>query len=178
IRVSRGVRGFRFRTVDTGREHLSIQRAVGRPPRAALLVSLVSRGAPCAGYQSGELEIWVRHQGVEEAAGDPHATHPPVHRPEHSLWRFRLAAPAGAPLPAWSVLPSLFQSGGGGLAELFAARLGVQNPFFVSSGRAALAILFKALRRGSSRREVVIPAYTCFSVPSAVARARLTLRLC
>ena len=92
--------------------------------------------------------------------------------------RFRLVAPAGAPLPAWSVLPSLFQSGGGGLAELFAARLGVQNPFFVSSGRAALAILFKALRRGSSRREVVIPAYTCFSVPSAVARAGLTIRLC
>ena len=92
--------------------------------------------------------------------------------------RFRLVAPAGAPLPAWSVLPSVFQSGGGGLAELFAARLGVQNPFFVSSGRAALAVLFKALRRGSSRREVVIPAYTCFSVPSAVARAGLTIRLC
>jgi dTDP-4-amino-4,6-dideoxygalactose transaminase len=94
------------------------------------------------------------------------------------LSRFRLVAPAGAPLPAWSVLPSVFQSGGGGLAELFAARLGVQNPFFVSSGRAALAVLFKALRRGSSRREVVIPAYTCFSVPSAVARAGLTIRLC
>ena len=92
--------------------------------------------------------------------------------------RFRLVAPAGAPLPAWSVLPSVFQSGGGGLAELFATRLGVQNPFFVSSGRAALAILFKALRRGSNRREVVIPAYTCFSVPSAVARAGLTIRLC
>ena len=92
--------------------------------------------------------------------------------------RFRLVAPAGAPLPAWSVLPSVFQSGGGGLAELFAARLGVQNPFFVSSGRAALAVLFKALRRGSNRREVVIPAYTCFSVPSAVARAGLTIRLC
>ena len=92
--------------------------------------------------------------------------------------RFRLVAPAGAPLPAWSVLPSVFQSGGGGLAELFAARLGVQNPFFVSSGRAALAVLFKALRPGSNRREVVIPAYTCFSVPSAVARAGLTIRLC
>ena len=94
--------------------------------------------------------------------------------------RFRLVAPAGAPLPARSVLPSVFLSGGSdrSLAESLAARLGVQNPFFVSSGRAALAILFKALRRGSSRREVVIPAYTCFSVPSAVARAGLTIRLC
>jgi perosamine synthetase len=94
--------------------------------------------------------------------------------------RFRLVAPAGAPLPARSVLPSAFRSGegDGGLAELLAERLGVQNPFFVSSGRAALALLFKALRRGSNRREVVIPAYTCFSVPSAVARAGLTIRLC
>src|SRR5262249_61475864 len=98
IRVSRGVRGFRFRTVDAGREHISIQRAVGRPPRAALLVSLVSRGAPCAGYQSGELEIWARHQGVEEAAGDPHATHLPVYRQAHSLSGFRLLAPAGGAL--------------------------------------------------------------------------------
>ena len=94
--------------------------------------------------------------------------------------RFRLVAPAGAPLPARSVLPSVFRSGGDGhgLAELLRERLGVQNPFFVSSGRAALAILLKALRQGSDRREVVVPAYTCFSVPSAVARAGLTIRLC
>jgi dTDP-4-amino-4,6-dideoxygalactose transaminase len=49
---------------------------------------------------------------------------------------------------------------------------------FVSSGRAALTILLTVLQEGSDRREVVIPAYTCFSVPSAVARAGLTIRLC
>jgi perosamine synthetase len=96
------------------------------------------------------------------------------------LSRFRRVAPAGAPLPARSVLPSVFRSVGDdrGLAELLAARLGVRNPCFVSSGRAALAILLKALRQGSDRRVVVIPAYTCFSVPSAVARAGLTIKLC
>jgi dTDP-4-amino-4,6-dideoxygalactose transaminase len=49
---------------------------------------------------------------------------------------------------------------------------------FVSSGRAALTLLLRVLREGSNRREVVIPAYTCFSVPSAVVRAGLTIRLC
>jgi dTDP-4-amino-4,6-dideoxygalactose transaminase len=56
--------------------------------------------------------------------------------------------------------------------------LGVRSAVFVSSGRAALAVVLEALRQGSPRREVVVPAYTCFSVPSAVARAGLTLRLC
>src|SRR4029077_3784186 len=59
-----------------------------------------------------------------------------------------------------------------------AEHLGVANPVFVSSGRAALAILLKELCRHSDRREVVIPAYTCFSVPSAIARSGLTIRLC
>ncbi len=94
--------------------------------------------------------------------------------------RFRLVAPAGAPLPARTALSSVLQSSGDdrGLAKLLADRLGIPNPFFVSSGRAALAILLRALQQGSDRREVVIPAYTCFSVPSAVARAGLVIRLC
>ena len=94
--------------------------------------------------------------------------------------RFRLVSPAGAPLPVRSVLPAVFPTSGErpALAELVGARLGVQNPFFISSGRAALTILLRALQQGSDRREVVTPAYTCFSVPSAVARAGLTIRLC
>lgn len=54
----------------------------------------------------------------------------------------------------------------------------MQNLFFVSSGRAAFTVLLKVLQQCSDRREVVIPAYTCFSVPSAVARAGLVIRLC
>jgi dTDP-4-amino-4,6-dideoxygalactose transaminase len=34
------------------------------------------------------------------------------------------------------------------------------------------------MQRQSTRCEVVIPAYTCFSVPSAIVRAGLTIRLC
>jgi len=89
--------------------------------------------------------------------------------------RFRLVAPAGAPLPAQSVLPSIFRSGGDdrGLEDFLVARLGVQNLFFVSSGRAALAILFKALRRGTKRREVVIPAGTLDTMPDLRPQANI-----
>jgi len=93
---------------------------------------------------------------------------------------FRLVAPAGAPLPARTVLPSVLRGSGNhrGLAELAGERLRIQNLFFISSGRAAFTVLLKALQQCSERREVVIPAYTCFSVPSAVARTGLVIRLC
>src|SRR5437667_7490298 len=93
---------------------------------------------------------------------------------------FRLVSPAGAPLPVRTVLASALRSSGDhrGLAELLGERLGIQNLFFISSGRAALTVLLKALQQCSDRREVVVPAYTCFSVPSAVARAGLLIRLC
>jgi len=94
--------------------------------------------------------------------------------------RFRLVAPAGAPLPIRTALPSVLPNAGDdrGLVKLLGKHLDGQSPFFVSSGRAALAILLRALQQGSDRREVVLPAYTCFSVPSAVARAGLVIRLC
>src|SRR2546422_11757285 len=94
--------------------------------------------------------------------------------------RFRLVAPAGAPLPVRTALPSALPSSGvdRGLVKLLGERLGIRSAFFVSSGRAALAILLRTLQQGVDRREVVIPAYTCFSVPSAVARAGFVIRLC
>jgi perosamine synthetase len=92
---------------------------------------------------------------------------------------FRLVAPAGAPVPVRSVLPAFMEGSGErhGLSHL-QDRLGIRHLFLVSSGRAALTVLLEAMQADSERREVVIPAYTCFSVPSAVARAGLTIRLC
>jgi dTDP-4-amino-4,6-dideoxygalactose transaminase len=91
---------------------------------------------------------------------------------------FRLVPPAGAPLPARAVLPALLERRGARGAEPLPGIPGTRSALFLSSGRAALTVLLQALRRRSRRREVVIPAYTCFSVPSAVARAGLTIRLC
>ena len=60
---------------------------------------------------------------------------------------------------------------------------GVSHAFLVSSGTAALTITLMALkaracRKGVRRNDVVIPAYTCFSVPAAVVKAGLRPVLC
>ena len=56
---------------------------------------------------------------------------------------------------------------------------GVKHCFLVSSGKAALTLILLALKELSpDRDEVLIPAFTCFSVPSSVVRAGLRIRLC
>jgi perosamine synthetase len=54
----------------------------------------------------------------------------------------------------------------------------VRHVFCVSSGKAALMLILSALRDVSGRRQVIIPAYTCFSVPSAIVKAGLEIVLC
>ena len=55
----------------------------------------------------------------------------------------------------------------------------VKHCFFVSSGKAALTIILKALHElHPERDEVLIPAFICYSVPSAITRAGLKVKLC
>lgn len=56
--------------------------------------------------------------------------------------------------------------------------LGVAHVFLVSSGTAALTLTLTALTSLSEGSEVVLPAYTCFSVPAAVVHAGLDPILC
>ncbi len=55
---------------------------------------------------------------------------------------------------------------------------GAEHVFLVSSGRAALALILSGLRSLSGRKKVILPAYTCYSVPSAVVKAGLDIVLC
>ncbi len=57
---------------------------------------------------------------------------------------------------------------------------GVKHCFLLSTGRAALYLLLKSIKElyGEDRNEVVIPSYTCYSVPSSVAKAGLKIRIC
>ena len=55
---------------------------------------------------------------------------------------------------------------------------GVEYPILVSSGKAALFLILTALNRMNGKRKVIIPAYTCYSVPSAIRMAGLEIVLC
>ena len=56
---------------------------------------------------------------------------------------------------------------------------GVKHCFLVSSGKAALTMILKALHDlHPERNEVIIPAFCCYSVPSAIVRAGLKVKLC
>jgi len=51
--------------------------------------------------------------------------------------------------------------------------------FFVNSGRSAQTLILEALKElaSSDKNEVVIPAYTCYSVPASIVRAGLKIRI-
>ena len=55
---------------------------------------------------------------------------------------------------------------------------GTDHVFFVSSGKAALYLILLALKSIRNRTKVIIPAYTCYSVPSAVSKAGLKIVPC
>jgi perosamine synthetase len=63
----------------------------------------------------------------------------------------------------------------GELEEFF----GVEHCFLTSSGKAALTVILEALKElRPDRDRVLIPAFTCYSVPSAIVRAGLEVSLC
>jgi dTDP-4-amino-4,6-dideoxygalactose transaminase len=75
----------------------------------------------------------------------------------------------------------VFDSGDalGGLRTALAARIGIKHCHPTCTGRAALTILLRAMRRLAplERDEVIVPSYTCFSVPASVVRAGLKPRV-
>jgi dTDP-4-amino-4,6-dideoxygalactose transaminase len=67
------------------------------------------------------------------------------------------------------------------LKESLRTAAGLEHAWLMSTGRAAMSVALEAMKRTASdprRVEVLIPGYTCYSVPAAVERAGLTPRLC
>lgn len=66
------------------------------------------------------------------------------------------------------------------LRDAFCERYDVRHAYLLSSGRAATYLLLRMLARmaGPARNEVIVPAYTCYSVAATVVRAGLRVRVC
>lgn len=99
---------------------------------------------------------------------------------------FRALPPVGASIPPSSILGGLWDSirgkadcGHDTLPHRLTEMTGLQHWVFTNSGRAALSSVLMALHaRRPECDEVIIPAYTSYSVPAAVVRAGLKIRLC
>lgn len=97
----------------------------------------------------------------------------------------RHIAPAGTPIGLTTLvgvgLDHLSgRDAGDALAAAIQARYGVAHCLTLSSGRAALALIFRTLARlrGDPRRdEIIVPGYTCYSVAAAAVLAGLRLRI-
>jgi perosamine synthetase len=97
---------------------------------------------------------------------------------------FRYVAPAGAPIGARHLVrwAGAMTEGGdacGRLAAAVAAQVGIRHAWTTCTGRAGLTVLMRALRRigRPEADEVIVPAYTCYSVPASIVRAGLRPRL-
>ena len=86
-------------------------------------------------------------------------------------------APAGTPIGLRALARCLWRGvrtpSEGEFVAAIAAYLKVEHAFCISQGRAALSLSLELLAENSGKRRVVVPAYTCYSVPAAVAKAGL-----
>jgi len=97
---------------------------------------------------------------------------------------FRLVSPAGTPTRLTDLTRMVGSRLGSGDSSLqFEQKLkqvtGAEHCFLFGSGRTALTTLLTSVVADSDpiQDEVIIPAYTCFSVPAAIIRAGLKIRL-
>ena len=98
--------------------------------------------------------------------------------------RFRFIAPAGTPIPAgvlaaWAGRIVSRRPQVAALSAMVCRTFGLRACLPVHTGRAALVLVLRALARlgPSSRNEVVIPSYTCYTGIAAVLAAGLEPRI-
>ncbi len=93
-------------------------------------------------------------------------------------------APSGTPIAVrdlltWLIAQPRAKKILGEFQSAFCNRNQQGHCFFVSSGRAAMYLLFRALRKlaDPGKTHVIVPSYTCYSVPAAAIRAGLRVRV-
>lgn len=93
-----------------------------------------------------------------------------------------MLAPAGTPITLRDVLTAEYhllfdRQTSLRLDEQLAAWSGSRFRFTLNSGRAALYLVLAAVAKLTGKSEIIVPGYTCFSVPSAIRQAGLRARL-
>src|SRR5262245_1396512 len=166
---------------------------MGRCGGAAALVSHILEWQVARPECFGDGAVRARGASLEQVAAGGHEGHRSPHQQAHKLvggkgplvMRVgRTLPPAAAPIGLRQIV-SGFRSIllGRKALDRFRSELkeyfGVKYCFLVCSGRAAFTLILLALEELSpGRKDVIIPAFTCYSVPSSVVRARLKMRLC
>lgn len=95
-------------------------------------------------------------------------------------------APAGTPIDIkditfWLSQLSSKQQYPEAMREAVCDKFGVKHCLLMSSGRAAMSLLIPALARLANkpkRNEIIVPGYTCYSVPASIIRAGFKVRIC
>ena len=96
---------------------------------------------------------------------------------------FNQLPPAGTPITGSELFRIAKASLSGSADDIFEraikAHTAACSCFLLSSGRASLAIALQALAQlyDGKKNEVVIPAYTCFTVPASAAKSHLKMRI-
>ena len=98
--------------------------------------------------------------------------------------RFRTLSPAGTPIP-WRYFFYLISGFLQPQKELqkfrkkICEKFGVKHCFLMNTGRSAMTLILQSLFEidGRRRDEIIIPSYTCYSVPASVIKAGLKLRI-
>jgi dTDP-4-amino-4,6-dideoxygalactose transaminase len=97
----------------------------------------------------------------------------------------RHIAPGGTPISLNDITKWIYNTVAaddilGDFKQEICSNFGVKHCFFLSTGRAAMCVLLQSLSQlnEKEKNEVVIPSYTCYSVPSSVAKAGLKIRIC
>jgi dTDP-4-amino-4,6-dideoxygalactose transaminase len=96
---------------------------------------------------------------------------------------FYLLPPTGTPITLsdiYRIIVTRISRGteSGILEDQVKRSTGAEYCFLINSGRAALTILLESLHKEEKEKsEVIMPAYTCFTVAAAVARSGLKIRL-
>ena len=94
-----------------------------------------------------------------------------------------MLAPVGYRVPIRDLITAALRATASGrhreqFQREIADHFSVTTTLAVSSGKAALTLALLALKRLSSRKKVIIPAYTCYSVPSSIVKAGLEVVPC